>query len=153
MAKKKTDLRVSSSIDTFIAGDEKDLPYWYVILSNNECIYQDDYRYGEYDLTIDRLRNYCKKNKLSIKKAFVKFRSHTELAVSLDDGDSFFFRKKVLGSFSSDRNSHYYLFGKVKNNKIYVNHWKIPELILEESDERDLTDDCEESIIWNYSPQ
>jgi hypothetical protein len=150
---KRIDVRLSRELDSFILGDEKDLPYWFVTLNNGETIYADDHRYGDNDKTIVRLKNYCKKNELQVKTVVLKFRSHGELALSLKDDESFFFRKKALGSFGDDKTSHFYLFGSVKDGIIKVQHWRIPELILEESDERDLTDDCEESIIWNYSHQ
>lgn len=141
---KKIDIRISTSIDDYILDRDKSI--WYVKLSDNSFVYQDEDRYGEHDVAWVRLRNYCKKNKLNISEVFIRFRSHTEKIIT-NDGEGIFFRNKVLAGFASPTKS-YFVFGVVKDGMIKVDHWIIPEIIFEESDERTVEGN-EDGIIWN----
>lgn len=140
-----TKLEVSLLVDDFIL--DKDKPYWSCILSNGETVYQDDERHGPEDRAWLRLKDYCKENNLTVEKVYIRFRSHVELALT-NTGDGIFHRRKALGS-PLDKTRYYYLFGVVKGDKIDVAHWRVPEVILEESDERDIEEDHKEFIIWN----
>lgn len=131
-------------MDSFI--EDKDKAIWIAHLSNGQVVYQDDERYGDDDRAWLRLMKYCSKNKVFVKSVYIKFRSHTEKAVE-NDGDGIFYRRKALGS-PVDKTRHYYLFGVCKDGKIEVHHWLVPEVILEESDIRDI-EGCEDTIIWN----
>lgn len=148
MGRKKKNVissEVSKVLDDFIL--DKDKTFWYVKLSNGETVYQDDFRYGEKDIAWYRLKEYCKINSLSVLEIFIRFRSHTEKVIT-NDGDGVFFRNKVLGNMSNHRNTYFFLFGVIKNGNIHVDHWIVPEIIYEETDDRPI-EGCEDGILWN----
>ena len=134
---KAKDKRVCFKIDDYI--EDRDRAIWIAKLSNGETVYQDEDRYGPSDYAWFRLRNYCKSKKIKIDSILIKFRSHTEKIID-NDGEGVFFRNKALAGFSNP--------GVIKDGIIKVDHWMVPELIFEETDERPV-DGHEESIIWN----
>lgn len=137
---------ICKSIDEYLL--DKDSAIYIVELSNNEVVYEDENRYGPDDKAWLRLQKYCTENKLSVNKVWIKFRSHKELVFE-NNSDGVFFRRKILGN-PLDNNRHYYVFGLVNSSKatIHTWHWKVPEVIMEEEDDRDIKG-CEEQIIWN----
>jgi len=135
---------ICTKIDDYI--EDRDCAIYIVELSNETIVYEDENRYGPDDKAWLRLKQYCKENNLNISKVWIQFRSHKELVVE-NTGDGIFFRRKILGN-PFDNNRHYYVFGLVNANKIHTWHWKVPEVIMEEEDDRDI-DGCEEQIIWN----
>ena len=141
---KAKDKRVCFKIDDYI--EDRDRAIWIAKLSNGETVYQDEDRYGPSDYAWFRLRNYCKSKKIKIDSIVIKFRSHTEKIID-NDGEGVFFRNKALAGFSNPTH-FYFLFGVIKDGIIKVDHWMVPELIFEETDERPV-DGHEESIIWN----
>lgn len=122
--------------------------FWIAILSNGEQVYQDDERYDEPAWV--RLKQYCEENNTHIQKLLIKFRSHTELVYTDEDNEGIFLRRSVLGSLFSTRNSHFFIIGKVRGDKIYTDKWLVPEIIKDEHESgiREVSEN-KESIIWN----
>ena len=136
-------MSVCKAIDEYI--EDKDVAIWMVDLSNGERIYEDDERDGPEDKAWLRLKKYCEENFLKITTVWIKFRSHTEKVMD-NTGKGVFFRRGVLGSLAGT--TKYYLFGLVDTTGIHVWHWRVPELLLEEEDDRAI-ENCEATIIWN----
>ena len=142
---KKIDTRVCLAFDNYI--EDRDKGFWYVKLSDGSFIYQDENRYSDHDVAWNRLKAYCKKNKLNVEDIYIRFRSHTEKILT-NDGEGVFFRNKILAGFSSP-NRFYFLFGVIKNGIIKVDHWMVPEIIYEETDER-VIEGNEDGLLWNH---
>lgn len=140
---------VSFEFDPFIK--DKDKTIWIATLSDGRVVYEDEYRpeYTEYRAWI-RLGQFCKENNLYVKKMSIKFRSHIEEMKESDEG--YFFRRGALGSHGAIKKTtrHFYLTGPVICGKIHVENWLVPELILEESEVRDIEGN-RDGIIWNLS--
>ena len=142
---------VCTSYDDFL--QDKDQAVWYVTLSDGSSVFQDDDRPGFEPIAWLRLKNHCEINKLNITGIFVKFRSHVEFSGSSDEG--YFFRRKALGGWGMEKTDQYYVIGTIKDGVIHCKHWKIPEVICDEEDDRDAFDEdavkfkYEDVIIWS----
>lgn len=143
---------VCFNYDDFL--QDKDESVWVAKLSDGSTVYQDDKRPGLHPISWFRLMAYCYENNLNITDMFVKFRSHIEHSCSPKDG--VFFIRSLLGSISFEGKTHqYYIIGSVNGREIHCKHWKLPELLCEEEDDRSLDSDAackfnwEEKIIWN----
>lgn len=135
---------ICTKVDDFI--EDKDTAVYIIELSDGTMVYEDENRYGYEDKAWLRLQTYCKENQVWIKKVWIKFRSHTEFVFE-NTGDGVFFRRGVMGN-PFDITRHFYIFGLVNGEKIHAWHWRVPEIIIEEEDDRDI-EGCEEHIIWN----
>ena len=103
---------------------------WHVFLNNGEEIWDDDKRPGLIDPSWVRLKRYCDENNLYITKMYLKFRSHYEHLNPNESG--YFLVRKLKGHFGSDRNSHYFITGYLKDDgSVESTEWKCPELIPE----------------------
>lgn len=138
-------MNVCKELDEYIF--DKDETIWIVKLSNGEKIYQDDGRYGTNDKAWLRLKKYCYLNELNIENVSINFRSHTEFLFE-NDGDGVFFRRGILAQIGYVQGM--YIFGLVKNNLIYVQHWWVPPVIKQE-DETEIRniEGHQDTIIWN----
>lgn len=138
---------VSFEVDSFI--EDKDETIWIATLSDGRKVYQDDDRpeHTERRAWV-RLQEFCKKNNLYVVSMTVKFRSHQEDTKKSSEG--YFFRKGILGSFGSDKSIRFYLTGPIIGNKIHVTKWRVPEIIIEEEEIRDIEGN-EDGIIWNQN--
>lgn len=135
---------VSFEIDDFISN--KDSTIWIATLSDGRAVYQDDDRpEHEEKRSWVRLQEYCKKNNLFVKKMAIKFRSHTEHLPESEEG--YFFRKGVLGSPAEKKTIHRYICGPIINGEINVTVFRIPEIIIEETEIRKIEGN-EDGIIW-----
>lgn len=132
--------------DDFINSKKEGEARWVVTLSDDTTVYQDDDRPNvEPSSAWLRLKAYCEKNNLYIKNMYLQFRSHFE---SIEPNAlGYFFTKSILGLFGSDKNIHYYVVGVVKNGQVHCKKWRLPELIVESKDVREIKD-CEKSLIW-----
>jgi hypothetical protein len=139
---------VCFELDNFIR--DKDKTYWTALLSDGRWIYQDDDRPGEDEPRAwVRLQQFCNDNDLYVKQMRITFRTHTETMPESEEG--YFCRNRVLGSLADGVSKTYYFYslGPIKDSKIYVDVWMIPEVIKEgTTDIRDIEGN-EDSIIWN----
>ena len=117
---------------------------WVATLNDNTIVYQDDYRPGAYpESAWLRLRQHCLDKNKYITNIYFKFRSHLEHIPSHKDG--YLFLKGALAGFGGPTLG-YYIIGYIDNNKLYVDKYKVPELLKEYSEERNI-DDYKDLII------
>ena len=121
---------------------------WIAKLSDGRRVFQDDDRPGLEEISAWlRLKAYIDNNELNIDNITLQFRSHM-VSVNNEPVDGFFFRKAALGVWGSDRSFNLYNFGTLKNNKLYVTKWYVPELEVYGTEEREIEPHLD-SIIYN----
>lgn len=127
----------------------EDKTCWVVELSNGESIYQND----GFDESIEfsawiRLKEYLCKNNLKIDKMYVRFRSNIFYPLE-DYCDGYFFSMGIIGMMSSTENVNFYILGSIKNSIVNIKKIKVPELIVFDQEERDISNCTEQQIILN----
>ncbi len=127
----------------------EDKPIWIAELSNGESIYQDDNaeKYEDVSAWI-RLKKYLKINNLKIKKLYLRFRSNILHTIE-ENSEGYFFSMGIIGMMNSSTNVNYYIIGNIKNNKVSIKKIKVPELIVFDEEERELSSCTEEQLILN----
>ena len=141
---------VSFELDSFIT--DKDKTFWSALLSNGKWVYQDDDRPGEIEKRAwVRLMQYCEDNEVYVTQMRIRFRSHEETMPESTDG--YFCRNRVLGAFGAGGQASFngYALGPVIDNKLHIQVWQIPEIILDEITPFEIRDieGNEDAIIWN----
>ena len=127
---------LSKEFDTYINVYADNNPLWIATLSNGETIYQDDGRPNvEPASAWIRLKRYCKINDVYITNMKIRNRSHVQDIGS--DYDGYFFCKGAGGLLFGDMTLHTFIIGTLAGEKLSVKKWRLPELISEESEERD----------------
>ena len=117
---------LSKDFDSYINTYADNNPLWIVTLSNDETIYQDDGRPNIKPASAwVRLKKYCEINDLHITNMKLRNRSNIEDVGS--DCDGYFFCKGA-GAL---------IVGTLTGEKLSVKRWRLPELISEETEERD----------------
>lgn len=143
-----TDMQVCTSLDKWMEDTWVHSTRWVVELDNGEMVWQDDGRPGVEDSAWVRLKNYCEYHGFKIKNLKLQFRNNTPDV--LYQGGDFFFSKLLRASFISTKgtakNSHYYLIGVTDGDKVMIDKWLVPALVVQESFERDRSE-CEENMI------
>lgn len=141
-------MQVCTALDKWMEDTWVHSTRWIVELSNGETVWQDDGRPGMEESAWVRLKNYCEANDLKIKNLKLKFRNNMPDVVY--EGGDFFFSKLLRASFISSKgtakNDHFYLIGVTEGDKVHIDKWLVPALVVEESFERDRVD-CEDNII------
>ena len=128
---------ICTECDEFL--DEKTI--WIARLSDGTVVYQDDNREGvEHHSAWIRLMSHCDDNDLGIEEIKVRFRDHTEF---VPKGDRYPFSKAV-GSFVGHGDEHFLIFGVVNDKKMDRLWYKIPEVIVTE------TETVEEEDLQKY---
>lgn len=111
---------------------------WVVELSNGLTVYQDDGRPGCYpESAWIRLKKYLSETEESIENMYLQFRSHIESPLP-KHADGYFFSHCVAGVSFSHETIRFYLVGALQNNKLIVQKWVVPEILLCETEERDI---------------
>lgn len=119
---------------------------WIAILNDGTIVYQDDHRPDSSPASAWlRLKNYCLETNKYITNIKLRFRSHWEHCPPNKDG--YMFIKSALGHLNSDITIGYYIIGYIENNKLYVEKYRVPELIKELEEERSIND-YKDLIIW-----
>ena len=122
-------------------------PRWIAHLSNGERVFQDDGRPEVYPPQAWlRLKDYCRQNGLRVVNLTLQFRSHHEAPLPANATAYFFINK--IAKVQTGPQIEFLLIGHVENNKIKVQHWKVPELVCFGEDERPI-EEGGESLIWN----
>lgn len=114
---------------------------WIAYLSDGRKVYQDDFREYEFNderrySTWVRLKHFCEKEKIDIVGMLLQFRTN-KIALE-ENADGYYFCKSVLGAFGMERNIHFFVTGHVKNNKIHIKRWQIPELVIDSEEVREI---------------
>lgn len=108
-------------------------PRWQVILNNDETIYSDNNNPSAWI----RLDKYCKDKGLHISSMSFGFRSNMVHLPANADG--YFFCKGARGLMGADRTLQLFIVGTLQNGVLSVQYWKVPEMLPEQTEERDPT--------------
>jgi hypothetical protein len=112
---------------------------WRVELTDGSVIVQDDGRPGmEPPSAWMRLQSHLNETGLGIRKMWVQFRTNHVHCLPAD-AEGYFFCKSALGMLSGEESFSFYLLGHLQDEKVVVQHWKVPELILLDVEFRDPT--------------
>ena len=127
----------------------EDRTCWAAELSNGETVFQDDGIDEKIEFSAwIRLKKYIYENKLKIEKIYIRFRSNI-LYVFDEDCDGYFFSMGIIGMMSSAENLNFYILGILKDNIVKIKKIKIPELLIFDEEERDISNCTEQQIILN----
>ena len=122
----------------------EELPRWEVTLSDGSKKYScDDPQEQSWRI----LKEYCLQHNLKITDMSVGFRSNVKHLPSNKEG--YFFRRMERGSLFQDgeqSTQSIFLVGFIHENKIHVSKYKVPEMILEGTHERDIEENIESVI-------
>ena len=133
---------VSKRLDSYVNVYGDNNPMWIVELSNGETVYQDDDRPGiEPPSAWKRLKIYCDAHDVHVVKMNVKNRSHMENVGEGDDG--YFFCKSAGAFLFGDETIHSFVVGKLKDGKLFTRKWRMPEVIPEGVEKRNIVESLE----------
>ena len=122
---------------------------WIATLSDGTRVYQDDERPGlETSSAWIRLREYlAERPELKIDNMVIQFRSNM---IHVNDGpvDGFFFCKAALGSPVMPKTVGFFVVGTIKNGILKTRKYRVPELLLDCEEERDI-EQYRDFIIFN----
>lgn len=151
---------VSVEVDQFI--QDKDEHYWFITLNDGTVVYEDDDRPEHEEKSAwKRLKTFCDLNKLYIVQVGLRFRSHI-VTIDTADWDGVFFIKSLLGFIRIHDgkgappvmrfpNRYYYNIGRVQGDKIQVQKWEMPAIVLDEDYIRDNGPDEKNLTIYKHA--
>ena len=140
---------LSTKIDDFLLEEYDAKPCFEVDLSDGTTIYSDDCRPGlEESSTWLRLRKYIKETNLDIVGYRIRFRSNVQHIAYNADG--YFFSYAALFSFGSESAVNYYCGGYLKDGRLIVKRFQLPDLSKVLEEERDWKE-AKECLIINPS--
>ena len=119
---------VCKVLDSYFAETN---PRWEVELNNGETAYHDN----EAPSSWLRLRKYCQDNNLWIVKMKFGFRNNVKSLP--DNADGYFFCRSALGMCGWEKTTHYFIVGTLQNGSLQVQYWKVPEMLDEQTEQRD----------------
>jgi len=143
--------------DEVIVGAIEGHTRWIAHLSDGKRVYQDDFRqYPEFEdersySTWVRLRDFCKKENIDIVGMTIQFRTNRDFLP--ENADGYYFCKSVMGGFGMEQNIHYFVAGCVRDGKIFVKKWQVPELIVMSEEEREIKENDLCLILRNKNVQ
>jgi hypothetical protein len=137
---------ICTTIDDYIMWYHETFASWVVTLNNGITVFQDDDRPGEYPASAwQRLRNYCELNQLHITDMEIKFRSNKH---RIDGGmDGYFFSKGVRGTPFMPKTIQLFFVGTIHNSILNVSCWRVPEMLKDYTESRNIKDSLECLII------
>ena len=139
---------LTKEFDSFINQYADQNPIWIAELSNGETIYQDDGRDEiEPSSAWLRLKSYCEKNSVSIVGMKIKNRSNIE-DVTDTDAEAYFFCKGASAFMFSEETTQSFINGTLKDGNLHTRTWRLPELKVDHSDNRN-PHDYTECLIFN----
>jgi hypothetical protein len=104
---------------------------WIATLSDGRTAYDNN---REDVSTWSELHDFCYANGIWITKLYAHFRSNY---IHLPSGkEGYFFTRSVLGSLMEGSNTYYFLLGYIEDNVVKIQKYRIPEMILVETEER-----------------
>lgn len=130
---------VTTTENEYISSRYEGHTRWLVELNDGTLCYQDD---GRPDLASTapsgwiRLRNYCLAEGKYIISMYLQFRKETIALPKNQDG--YYFCNAALSWLNDNRTFHYYVAGYVDGDIIRTKRYKIPELVVEEEDVRQI---------------
>lgn len=128
---------ISTKKDKFITSFNERNTRWEATLNNGEVVLQDDGRphVDEHSAWI-RLKQYCDYHKLYITKMRFGFMSNMKRLPENMDG--YYFAKGARGAFGMSKTIHLFFVGYIKNDELFVECWKVPEMLKETVEKRDI---------------
>jgi hypothetical protein len=134
---------VCKAEDDFI--DDK--PRWFADLSNGERIWMDDNRPGvDPPQAWIRLGLYLQETQAKIVRLYLQFRSHLEAPLP-DNAPAYYFAKGALAFYGNNATISMFAVGYYDGNKLQVQVWRLPELIQEWIEERELNSIKDKSCL------
>ena len=121
--------------DDFIEQYQESNPSWEVWLNSEVPVYQDDGRPGLIYSAWERLYNHCLDTNDYIVEMKIRFRSNQHMLPSNMNG--YYFAKGARGSFGTSDTTQLFFVGTL-SDKLRVQCWKVPEMILQKTEERSL---------------
>jgi hypothetical protein len=115
--------------------DQHDIAGWQVELNTGIMVYEDDHRPGFVPSAWERLCYHCDQTGDYIKNMWIRFRDHVECVGS--DKEGFFLYKEVRANPGWDKEVFLYIAGYLEGETIKSKKWKLPEIIVDEEDERE----------------
>jgi hypothetical protein len=146
-------MKISKSVDSYIAVYADNNPFWTINLTNGEHIYQDDDRPGlEIASAWKRAKIYIYENSLEIDNVTFRFAGYQYTVYDSKKDDTYdgcyFSRGKVgLLSDANSRTIDVYVAGKVYGHQMSVVKFEVPFLREYENYERLVDDRNRPSII------
>lgn len=141
-------------MDEWLNSTAESSARWIAILSDGTEHHQDDGRPGTEENAWVRLQKKCRENNLHIVDIYLRFRSHIERKPEYRNADGYWFRFGAKAGFGvgvgKRKVTNSYLIGVIRNNVMTVDNWRIPELIILETDTRTI-DRHDETAIWTNS--
>jgi hypothetical protein len=119
---------ICTKIDDYINSKILGETIWIVKLTNNLEVYQDDNRPGLEPSAWLRLKEYCETNNVKIANFTLRFRSHYENIVPNKTG--YIFCKGCIALLGNESSYNLYKVGYIENNSIIMEKWRVPELVL-----------------------
>lgn len=141
---------ICTSYDSYL--HEIDTTVLVITLSDGTKVYSDDGRYGEFDKAWLRLATHLKETALQIESISIKFRSHVEVAATRNPNTVGFFYTQGAACWIGQPTAKYFIVGTVEksgdSNVIKSSKWRVPEVIKEEDETREIVN-YSEQIIWD----
>jgi hypothetical protein len=79
---------------------------------------------------------------------YVRFRSNIFYPLE-DYCEGYFFSMGIIGMMSSTENINFYILGSIKKDVVKIKKIKVPELIIFDEEERNISDCTEQQVILN----
>ena len=129
--------------------DDRKTAVWKAKLSDGRVVYMDDGRPGmEPSSAWLRLRRLVEETGVRVVGLSLQFRSHQQENILPADAEGYFFRKSALGFPTGTDTIESYLVGHLTEGRLFVQRWRVPELVMVEEQERDPAE-ARESLIVN----
>lgn len=117
--------------------------HWVARLSNGETVYQDDLRPDEsIPSAWIRLADYVREHGLSITALWLEFRDNIQKPLP-ENAEGYFFCKSAGAVWPGDSTIGFYIIGCLVRDKVRCQRWKIPELLVCETEIRDTSNKLE----------
>lgn len=123
--------------DNYVVNYQESNPSWIVELESGLVVFQDDFRPGVEPFSAwERLYNHCHTEKDYIRGMTIKFRSNAQRIP--DNADGYYFSKGVRGALFLTRTINLFFVGTLNEGVLRVQCWKVPEMLPEAIEERDI---------------
>jgi hypothetical protein len=102
---------------------------WVSQLSNNQCAFQTNDTKSWLNL-----KEYCDANDLTISWIELQFRSHIE---RIQQAEAYYIAQTMSGVLFTDNIFGGFNVGRLINGSLYIDTWRVPELIVVDSNVKD----------------
>jgi len=128
---------ICTELDQYAQDYQELYPSWVVWLNNGTTVFQDDNRPGvEPHSAWNRLHSHCLYTGEYITSMQIKFRSNAYMLPQNADG--YYFSKGVRAGFSNTKTLQLFFVGILNQGVLNVTCWKVPEMMKEKTEEREV---------------